>query len=197
MSRRRSHSFLPLDQRQLELDAAVLEVQPPRHEREALLGGAAREALDLLAMEQQLARPVRLVVEVRRFLVRRDGEVDQPQLAVAQSREGFVDRDVAAADRLDLAALSARRPPRAIRASRTRTARAGCRATARAPSRRGRPWPRRAPASSSPRGSRHEATLTSGAPRCSSCRAGRARRTSLRRWRAPCRRHARRALRAP
>ena len=104
MSRRRSQSFFP------RTSASSIFTRPPlkysRHGTSVRPFSAARagQPVDLLAMQQQLARPVRLVVEVRRFLVGRDREVHEPQLAVAQARERLVDRDVAAADRLDLGA---------------------------------------------------------------------------------------------
>jgi hypothetical protein len=53
-------------------------------------------------VQEQFARPVRLVVEKRSFLILGDRQVDEPQLAVAHPRERLVDRDVAAANRFDL-----------------------------------------------------------------------------------------------
>src|SRR5487761_1672040 len=53
----------PARDRQLQFRAPSLEIQPQRHERETLLLGLGHQLLDLIAMEQQLARPRRLVVE--------------------------------------------------------------------------------------------------------------------------------------
>src|SRR5437867_12000891 len=44
---------------ELDLDAAVLEVELRRHERQTLLAHLPVEAVDLAAMQQQLARPRR------------------------------------------------------------------------------------------------------------------------------------------
>ena len=49
----------PACQRQLDLDAAVLQVHRERHQREGLLSDAAGDLVDLLAMEKKLAAPVR------------------------------------------------------------------------------------------------------------------------------------------
>src|SRR5262245_14706594 len=53
---------LAAGQRELDLHAPVLEVEPRRHEREPLLAHLPVEAVDLTAVQQQLARPGRLVV---------------------------------------------------------------------------------------------------------------------------------------
>src|SRR5437868_4026576 len=47
----------------LHLGAPLLEVQPQRDERVALLGSLAGELGDLALVQEQLARPLRLVVE--------------------------------------------------------------------------------------------------------------------------------------
>src|SRR5688500_9148257 len=64
---------LPLapSDRDLDLGPAVLEVQPQRHERHALLVGCSRELVDLAVMQEELARSygIELVTCVR---VRRD-----------------------------------------------------------------------------------------------------------------------------
>ena len=50
--------LLAAHQAEFELDDAALEVQPERDEREALFVGAADEALELFAVQQQFARAV-------------------------------------------------------------------------------------------------------------------------------------------
>src|SRR5215218_9222900 len=51
-------------QAQLDLDQLALEVQPQRHQGEPALGDLAGELVDLAAVQQQLARPRRLVALV-------------------------------------------------------------------------------------------------------------------------------------
>src|SRR5437588_9826014 len=58
--------FVPLllaaGDRELDLDAAVLEVEPRRDDRQALLTHLAVERVDLAAMQEELPRTHRLVV---------------------------------------------------------------------------------------------------------------------------------------
>src|SRR5206468_1931367 len=54
--------LLALGERDLRLHAAVLEVEPRRDEREALLTHLPVEPVDLAAVQEELARPVGLVV---------------------------------------------------------------------------------------------------------------------------------------
>src|SRR5919112_6743697 len=58
-------------ERYLDLRARALEVEPRRHEREALLARLADQAVDLAPVHQQLARALRRVVLARRRGVRR------------------------------------------------------------------------------------------------------------------------------
>src|SRR5437868_8250927 len=57
------------------LYAAVLEVQPRRHERHALLDGLADQLADLVPVQQQLAPAQRLVLGVAAMAVRADVDV--------------------------------------------------------------------------------------------------------------------------
>src|SRR5689334_9999131 len=95
--------FLAAGQGELDLDAAVLEVEPGRDERQAALGDLRRQLVDLAAVEQQLAVAVRVVRGDRGLLVCGDVEPDEPELAAARVREGPLQDRVALAERLDLA----------------------------------------------------------------------------------------------
>src|SRR5436305_13448447 len=77
-------AFLAAPQRQLDLGAAVLEVQAGRDEREALLGHLGGEPLHLAAVQEELSRAVGAVRPERRLSVGRDGEAHQPQPPVAR-----------------------------------------------------------------------------------------------------------------
>src|SRR5436305_8502613 len=77
-------AFLAPPQGELDLGAAVLEVQAGRDEREALLGHLGGEPLDLAAVQEELALPVGVVRGDRGLLVRRDVQADEPELAVAR-----------------------------------------------------------------------------------------------------------------
>src|ERR1035437_10358992 len=76
---------LALGQGELDLGARPWprKVHPGRHQRQPTLSRAAEQAVDLLTVQQQLARPLRIVVGIRRRAVRGDVYADQPQLAVA------------------------------------------------------------------------------------------------------------------
>jgi hypothetical protein len=91
--------------RDLDLRARAAEVHARRDERQAALGDAAGEALELAAVGQQLARALRLVVLPRGRRVGRDVHVVEPQLAVAQGRVAVLELHRAFAQRLDLGAL--------------------------------------------------------------------------------------------
>src|SRR4051795_2683662 len=96
----------PLAARQGDLDLrlAVLEVQRQRHKREPTLLRLADQLRDLLAVQQELARPPRLVVGPRPLVVLRDVRVLQPHLAVLDVRIGIDERRTASAQRLHLGA---------------------------------------------------------------------------------------------
>ena len=54
--------LLAAGERQLDLRPRALEVDPRRDQRQALALEAADQALDLVAVQEQLARPLGLVV---------------------------------------------------------------------------------------------------------------------------------------
>src|SRR4051794_26732333 len=97
--------LLAFGDRQQELGAAALvEVKLQRDQRHAFALDRAHQAVDLLFMQQQLARPLRLVIEAVGLQIFRDVGVDQPDLAALGIGVGFRDRGLAVADRLDLGA---------------------------------------------------------------------------------------------
>src|SRR5690606_20919924 len=88
----------------VELRPAVLEVEPERHDREALAAHGALELRDLLALEEELARTPRLVVVVAGVLVGRDVHALDEHLAPLDDGERLGDGAAALAERLHLAA---------------------------------------------------------------------------------------------
>src|SRR3989440_3859123 len=95
-------SLLATGERELDLCTAVFEIEPGRHERQALLGDLGREPVDLATVQEQLAGAVG-VVGLGGLLVWRDVEADQPELAVARVGVGALQNRVALPERLDLA----------------------------------------------------------------------------------------------
>src|SRR6478752_2534485 len=89
---------------ELDLDPAVLEVQPCRDERQALLAHRPVERVDLTPVEQELPRPNGLVVLAPALVVDRDLEAVQPRFAVAHVGIGLGHRRPPFAERLDLGA---------------------------------------------------------------------------------------------
>src|SRR4051794_36662086 len=87
---------------ELELRAAVLEVEPRRDDSQPLLLDLTDEGLDLASVEQQLAVAAGLVVRDVPLRVLVDVRADQPDLAVAKIRVGLGERDASVAQRLDL-----------------------------------------------------------------------------------------------
>ena len=80
------------DQRDLDLGAAArVEIDLQRHDGAALALDGADQLADLLAMQQQLARPARLVIEAVARGVFRDMGVDQPGLAACLGDVGLGD----------------------------------------------------------------------------------------------------------
>src|SRR6185437_2880141 len=67
-------AFLAARDRELDLRAPVLEVEPGRYERQPLLGRLGGELVDLTPVEQKLAVAIGLVRLDRRLLVGRDVE---------------------------------------------------------------------------------------------------------------------------
>src|SRR3954447_5210613 len=87
---------------ELELRAAVLEVEPRRDDSQPFLLDLADQGLDLAPVEQQLAVAAGLVVRHVPLRVLVDVRADQPDLAVAKIRVGLGERDASIAQRLDL-----------------------------------------------------------------------------------------------
>src|SRR5579885_3204725 len=95
---------LALSQANLDLYFAAREIQAQRYDRQSLLRGTPAQADDLLLVQQQLARTVRIDVRKAALFVRRHVHPEQPQLAVAHPRVRFVQADPALPNRLDLRA---------------------------------------------------------------------------------------------
>src|SRR5215213_4060175 len=93
------------DQGDLDLGAAArVEIDLQWHDGAALALDGAYELVDLGAMQQELARPARLVIEPVARGVDRDVGIDQPGLAALFRHVGFSDRAAAAAQRFHLGA---------------------------------------------------------------------------------------------
>ena len=72
--------FLAAGQRDVDLDPATpVEEHLEGNDGEALAQNARRQLVDFLAMKQQLARPLGLVVEAVGFAVFRNVGIDQEQ----------------------------------------------------------------------------------------------------------------------
>src|SRR2546423_9563353 len=76
--------LLPAGDGELDLRAAALEVELRRDEREATLAHLAGERLDLLAVEEELAVAVGVVVRGVALVVRRDVRADEPDFSIAK-----------------------------------------------------------------------------------------------------------------
>src|SRR5690349_15667231 len=75
--------FFALGHRQKKLGAAAfVEIKFERDQRHAFAIDRAHEPIDLLSVQQELARTFRLVVEAVALQIFRDVGVDQPNLAV-------------------------------------------------------------------------------------------------------------------
>src|ERR671926_1374540 len=88
----------------LRLGPVVLEVDAQGHQRIAGALGDPGQMCDLLAMQQQLAPPRGIVVEVAALAVRGDMRVPQPGFAALDTRVGLAQVGVPRTQRLDLAA---------------------------------------------------------------------------------------------
>src|SRR5215471_4242780 len=75
--------LLAARERELDLYPAAAEVELRRDDGEALLGDGGRQPLDLAPVEQELPRPVGVVVRAVPFRVLGHVEADEPRLAVA------------------------------------------------------------------------------------------------------------------
>ena len=96
--------LLAAGQAQLDLEAAVLEVQLQRDEGVLAVADLARQRIDLGPVQQKLAGPARGVVGPVAVGVLRDVQAAEPHLAVVDGGEGVVERRLALAQRLDLGA---------------------------------------------------------------------------------------------
>src|SRR5919202_3907339 len=88
----------------LRLGPVVLEVDAQGHQRIARALGDPGQMGDLLAMQQQLAPPRGIVVEVAALAVRGDVRVPQPGFAAFDTRIGLAQGGMSRTQRLDLAA---------------------------------------------------------------------------------------------
>src|SRR4029079_608583 len=87
---------------ELQLGPATAQVQPQRHDREALRLRLAQQLIDLLAMKEELAGPLGLVVVPVAGLPGRDVQADEPRFAVLDARVGVGQADLPGSDALDL-----------------------------------------------------------------------------------------------
>src|SRR5205814_7685601 len=94
--------LLAAPQAELDLGAAVLKVEPERNERQPALSDLAGQPANLLAVQQQLAVAVRLVVGIGAVAVGIDVAADQPTLTVADGRVRVLEGHAPVAQRLDL-----------------------------------------------------------------------------------------------
>src|SRR5437773_3462764 len=86
------------------LHAAVFEVHAHRYERHPFLDGLADQLADLVAMQQQLPAPQRLVLRIPAMAVRADVHVVDEHLAVFDAGEAVAQVHTAFADRFYLGA---------------------------------------------------------------------------------------------
>ena len=91
-----------LAQPQLDLHAAVLEIQPQRDERNAVLHDAGVKTHDLAFVHQKPARPHGVAVEDVAVLIGRDVHAAHEQLAVFDRAVGILQIHAAGPDGLDL-----------------------------------------------------------------------------------------------
>src|SRR5690606_30671096 len=97
--------LLALGQRQLDFRPPfAVEIDAERDQRHALALDRADHLLDLALVEQQLARPLRLVVEAVAVAELGDVGVDQPSLAAAHFGVALGDRALARSQTLHLGA---------------------------------------------------------------------------------------------
>src|SRR5439155_2039632 len=96
--------LLALGDGELDLGPALLEVEPQGHEREAALRRFGGELGDLTAVQQQLARPLRLVVQPIAHRVFRDIAAEQPDLAAFDLAVGIFETCLRFAQTLHLGA---------------------------------------------------------------------------------------------
>src|SRR4030088_3595469 len=93
------------DQGDLDLGAAArIEIELQRHDGAALALDGADQLVDLLAVQQELARPARLVIEAGARGVFRVVGIPHPGPPALLGDVGFADQTAPAAQRLDLGA---------------------------------------------------------------------------------------------
>src|SRR5438132_7154846 len=83
--------LLPAGEGELDLGAAVLEVELRRDERQTLLGDLAGQGREFLLVQEELAIPVGIVVGDVSLVVGRDMGPDQPGFAVAHVSVGLLE----------------------------------------------------------------------------------------------------------
>ncbi len=84
----------PAGESKLHFGFPLPEVHRQRHQRQPLLGDGSRDAVDLPAVHEQLAGPLRVVPSVAGERVRRDVGVLQPQFAAPDFGVGVLEVDV-------------------------------------------------------------------------------------------------------
>src|SRR5689334_10263013 len=96
--------LLTLAESERNLRFAALEVELERDEGEALPFHRTDHLPDLFAVEQQLARARRLVIEVARLFVRRYVQVQQKNFSILNDRVRISDVGLSVSQRFDFAA---------------------------------------------------------------------------------------------
>lgn len=92
-----------LPQSQFYFDAAAFEIELQADESEAFLQGRLRELEDLVLVQEELAGPLRFVLEPGPgSLPRLDVTTVKPRFVAFDTREGIADIDLAGADRFYL-----------------------------------------------------------------------------------------------
>ena len=90
-------------ERELDLGETVLEVDAERHESESLLGDATGQLVDLLAVQQQFARPDGIETSISgRVFIRSQMGPQEPQFAVFDPGVSVLQRHLSQSKRLDL-----------------------------------------------------------------------------------------------
>src|SRR5262245_26103355 len=95
-------SLLAFREPEGNLDPTVLEVHAGRHERHAALDRLADQLSNLLAVQQQLALPRRLVIGIAPMAVRLDVDVVDPHFPGVHAGIAVAQVDVPLPDRFDL-----------------------------------------------------------------------------------------------
>ncbi len=94
--------LLAFAQRKIDLRVTSTEDNAKRNQRVALLHKLPLQVVDLLAVEQQLSWPARIVVEVlARLFKRRNMHSEKPDLVIIYDRIGILEVGAAIPNRLD------------------------------------------------------------------------------------------------